>query len=483
MDDGRPWAWAVAGLTGLALALRLVNLDSGLWVDEISSLLGSFRAPLREIVGAFPRDNHHPLYSVLAHVSLRLFGEAPWVIRLPAAVFGVATVPLLYALGVRLMGRREALLAAALLVVSFHHVWFSQNARGYSMLTFATVLCTLLLLRVLAHGGWGPAAGYAVVAALGAYTHLTMVFVVGGHAVVCAAYLALPAQAGLRVRRGRGVLAMFLLGAALTLLLYAPVLAQVRTYFADTPSALRGVSTPGWAVAEGARVLAVGFAGGRVMLGAAVIGVAGALFAAGLVDLARRRPLALALFIAPAALTVAGALVARGTMYPRFFFSLIGFGILIGVRGAFVGSAWFARRLSVPAMAERLGTLAVVAGIALSTASLVPAWRLPKQDFVGAMRYVDTARRPGDVVATTGVTVIPYRDYLGRDWSPVASAGDIGRLRAGGRVWLVYAFPRYLERGAPGLRAVVDRDCGRARVFPGTLGGGDIHVCLLDGAP
>jgi len=91
-EDGRPdltVAW-LAAITVLALAVRLVNLDSGLWSDEIDSLVSSFRPPLAEIVTVFPRDNRHPFYSVLAHLAILVFGEHNWVIRLPAVLFGTA---------------------------------------------------------------------------------------------------------------------------------------------------------------------------------------------------------------------------------------------------------------------------------------------------------------------------------------------------------------------------------------------------------
>ncbi len=170
--------WWLGVLVVFALLLRGIGLSGGLWIDEIYSLLNSFRPSLVHIVTVFPQDNQHPLYSVLAHLSLSLFGESAWSIRLPALLFGAATVPLLYLLGKDVATRREAWYAALILTVSYHHVWFSQNARGYSALAFFAVLSTWLLLRAVGTGRRGLWIGYAIASALGAYTHLTMVFVV-----------------------------------------------------------------------------------------------------------------------------------------------------------------------------------------------------------------------------------------------------------------------------------------------------------------
>ena len=164
------------------LGLRVIDLNSGLWYDEIYSLVVSSRPPLREILTTYCGDIQHPLYSSLVHVSIVALGESAWTVRLPAVIFGVATIPLLFLVGRAVSTVHEGLLAAAFLTLSYHHVWFSQNARGYSALLFWTLLCTLLIYRGLEIRHRPLLLVYAVAAALGAYTHPTFVFIVVGHA-------------------------------------------------------------------------------------------------------------------------------------------------------------------------------------------------------------------------------------------------------------------------------------------------------------
>src|ERR1043166_6480075 len=68
--DARPWA-ALAALTAFAALLRAIGSDSGLWLDEIITLVESVRRPLAQILTAFPGNNQHTLYSVLAPASVR----------------------------------------------------------------------------------------------------------------------------------------------------------------------------------------------------------------------------------------------------------------------------------------------------------------------------------------------------------------------------------------------------------------------------
>lgn len=484
-QSGAPGAaTGVLLVTLLGLVLRGIGANNGLWIDEIFSLVDSFRLPFTAIATSYPGDTHHPLYALLAHLSLTLLGEAPWTIRLPSILVGAASVPLLYLLGREVGTRREALFAAAFLAVSYHHVWFSQNARGYVILAACAMAGTWFLLRLLATGEARFAAGHAVVTALGAYTHLTMVFIAVGQAV--AVGISLLADRGPGHSRRIGWLGAGAFGGAAigTILLYLPALPKVLDHFLHRPSQLVGVSTTGWALAETARVLAAGFGAGNPYLGAVVLVGGLVVGLTGVVSLWRSHRVATALFLLPFGAILAGALLARGTMYPRFFFALAGFAILIGVRGIVVAAEWVGARLGArPESPLRTGAAVMLLVALVSVWSLRPNYRYPKQDFVGALAHIDAAAAPGDTVAVIGVTEFAFRRYLGREAVALTTAESLAELRRSGGVWIAWAFPRYLAASAPEILATLDRDCTRAATFRGTIGGGDVHVCRLEPAP
>ena len=114
----QPVPWLILGGTTLvALVLRVIGLNKCLWFDEIYFLVVTVRHPMGEILTVFTGDTQHPLYSVMARLCLVLFGEEPWSLRLPAVLFGVASVPALYLLAAKVTSRAEALVAAAFLAV------------------------------------------------------------------------------------------------------------------------------------------------------------------------------------------------------------------------------------------------------------------------------------------------------------------------------------------------------------------------------
>ena len=476
---------AVAGLTLVALVLRLVGANGELWLDEMYASILSFRRSFVGLLTVYEGDNQHPLYSLLAHLGIVMFGESPLAIRLPALLFGTASIPLLYLLGARIASRREGLMAAAILSVSYHHVWFSQNARGYTMLAFWTMLTTYLLYRGIRECSASKFVAYGVVAALGIYTHLTMIFLVAAHVLICA-WLILPWS---RPRLPwRLPTYGFLAGAAATLLLYAPLISEVLNFFLNRPSRLLGVSTPAWALDEGLRVLRLGLGGGWPVL------AGGLVFAIGLASYARRNLLALALFVLPGLTTIAGALMGRGTMYPRFFFFLIGFALLIVVRGVMSMADAMARlrpEARRPAFAQAAATIMVVLVVLASARSLRYNYAHPKQAFTGAAAYVEQRAQPGDRVGVLNATWYAYLEYYGKPWQRLTfrddpaddPAANLARLRAGRRVWLVYTFPRYIAHEAPAIMQTITSECGGAVKFDSTVGDGDVYVCALPALP
>ncbi len=469
-EDGPvPWAW-LAILTALAALLRTAGLNDGLWLDEIITLVESVRLPLSRIVSTFPGDNQHTLYSVLAHLSIGVFGEHAWSLRLPAMLIGVATVPMLYVFSRELVGRTEALLASLLLAVNYHHVWFSLNARGYSALACLTLLSSWLVLRGLRrHSDWNWVS-YAVVAALGVYTHLTMVFLVISHALLSAGHLGLPRDAE-RLRRWRSPALGFVLAGILSLLLYSPVLLDVQQAVVTEPSPMAG-ATAGWAVMELLRGLQIG-------LGSVLGVLAGiVLFLFGVLSYFRQSPLVLGLFLLPGPITAAAAVALQRPVRPRFFFFLIGFALLIAVRGALeIGRILSRSGLVGRPRALPLGTVLVAVLAVLSVSAIGIESRYPKQDFEGAMRFVDTNRADGEAVATAGGAQYPYRAYYQRDWEGMRSLDELQVIRSrGGRVWVLFTLKSYIARD---LMRVLDDECHVARVFPGTLKDGEVTVCTI----
>jgi uncharacterized membrane protein len=140
---------ALAGITLLAALLRLPWLEAdSLWFDEAATWWIADR-PFAAMWADALRDNYPPLYTLITWATVHLFGSGEWVLRLPAALFGVALVPMVYVLGARCGGRTAGLIAALLIALSAFHVWYSLEARMYSLLALASCAYSWAALRDL----------------------------------------------------------------------------------------------------------------------------------------------------------------------------------------------------------------------------------------------------------------------------------------------------------------------------------------------
>ncbi|HEU4630953.1 MAG TPA: glycosyltransferase family 39 protein [Gemmatimonadaceae bacterium] len=463
---------ALAVVLACALALRLPGLNAGLWFDEIQTLVSYVRLPLRDVVTTFDSQNQHLLYSLLAALSVRAFGDAAWALRLPAVLFGVASIGATYWLGRLVTARREALLAAALLAGSYHHVWFSQNARGYTGLLLFTLLGTGLFVQLLGGRAQRPRAwlAYGAVMALAHYTHTSAALVSVAHAAIwLALVLGRPREEWPVRLRDAPALALGA-SAAVTLLLYAPVLTQVaHTTLADTHGGAGGRwQAPSWLVSEMLRGLAAGLPGGWLTLAAGVV-----VTAVGVGSYARQSRALLALLLLPAVVTAAVIIGLGHNLWPRFFFFSAGFAALIVVRGVFALGAAL-----LPARGPALATAALAAGCVASLTTVPAAWQ-PKQDFVGADAFVRRAVAAGDAVAALDMSGFVYTKYLPHAATLVDSGDALRALEARHRrTWVIYTFPQRLAAVQPAIWRRLERDYRPAAAFPGTVREGTVFVVV-----
>jgi len=79
---------------------------------------------------------------------LHLGQSEAWV-RLPAAIFGIASIPLIYLVARKLVGLRPALASAAILAFSPTHVYYSQEARSYTMTILLLLVSTWFFVRAV----------------------------------------------------------------------------------------------------------------------------------------------------------------------------------------------------------------------------------------------------------------------------------------------------------------------------------------------
>ena len=461
----------------VGLGLRLYGLGLGLWYDEITAYVKYVRMPVGEILTTFDSENQHMFYTLLAHGCVGLFGDSGWAVRLPAVGFGVGSLWGVYLLGRHLFSEREALLGTALLTFSYHHIWFSQNARGYTGLMFFAVLASwafLLAWKTRRRKWWTI---YALMVALGNFTHLTMIFVVTAHVVM---YLMMRWSSGDFSDRRTWIESLwgFGLGGLLTVQCYALVLPQILDTIGQT-TRVQAWNNPLWTVLELLRGLQLGVTGGLLALGAGVIVVGW-----GGWILLKENPMAIGFFALPAILGSALVIGMGHPLWPRFFFFLAGFSALILVRAIMIfGEKLVALWSEKRALGANIGVGICVGFIGLSAVTAHGAYA-PKQDFEGAIVYVENHRGPKDIVVTAGLAKFPYKKFFQTDWVVAEDLKTLNGIRShANRTWLVVTMPIHLEAYHPGIARVSESEFELVKKFPGTLGNGTVYIYRASDMP
>ncbi len=140
------WIWILVA-TALAAALRLYGLGEwSFWVDEGHTWRDA-TMPLTGESGFLATDRVRygvPFLMLRLLLGLGVTGYDEASIRLPFAVIGVLTVPVMALCGRRLVGAWPAVVSAMLLAIDPWHIFWSQNARGYGL---ALLMCVIAIHR------------------------------------------------------------------------------------------------------------------------------------------------------------------------------------------------------------------------------------------------------------------------------------------------------------------------------------------------
>ncbi|WP_310572322.1 glycosyltransferase family 39 protein [Gemmatimonas sp.] len=475
-------------ITLVALALRVYHLDRDLWLDEISPILDYASLSVPQIVGSYLRSNNHLLNTLLLKGMIALFGEQAWSVRLPAVAFGVAGVPALYWCARLALSRRASLGAALLLAVSYHHLFFSQNARGYTAYLCLALLSTRALVNGLRDDRGRDWLLYVMATVLGVAALLNTAFVLAAQGFAAlAAVWRVHRAGGAAMPLLRRVLVVLAIAGFLSAELYAVAMPEVYVVISNVyKTQSTGFVLFSWEFArEVLRGVSAGFGSGGVGVGALLAAVPFLLVAAAGAFAVLRRAWALALALAlPGVLTLAFLLVRGLTISPRFFLLWLPLAVLTAVVAIDAGAGWIWRARPRRAVLMGTGTVAVLA--MLSAASLGRYYAIPKQPYRAALAYVERARKPDDRVVVVYLAELGMRYYGARAGAPLDERYRFVRTvpaldsalaqRGAGRVWLVVTFERALQMDLPELNARVHSGWTLQHTFDGTVGDGGISV-------
>ena len=208
---------AILGLVAIMLIsfeLRTQALLAGFWIDEGLSV-GIASHGLLDIPSVLRLDGSPPLYYMLLHVWISVFGNGEGETHGMSVGFALLAIPVAWWAGRALGGTRAGWMAAIVAALHPFLTYYAQETRMYTLASLLSLVATTCFIRAytLRDRRFVPAFGVAAV--LLAYTHNWGLFVLTGTAV---AFLVLLWRASDR----KALLRDGVIGYAILAVLYAP---------------------------------------------------------------------------------------------------------------------------------------------------------------------------------------------------------------------------------------------------------------------
>lgn len=411
--------------------LRVHNLDAfSFWTDEgLTPERSSY--PVAQILrneiliqGFITKDTHPPLYYLVIHAARSLFGLSDFAFRYPSVLFGVLFIPLIYQFGRRLKSVRLGLVVALLAAVNPLQVYYSQEARMYTLLVLLISGMSYVLWRTtpgqlrIKNEGSGTVRRavarhlllYGALAALAVYTHYTAVFIVAAQGLF---WVWILWRAGLK--------RIILAAAALAILVAAPLAPYTVPRLLTGAEANYYYVSPLTMLVDVVRFfhlgLTVDFARPIII---ALNALAFTLLLVGLWASAKQVPRALFLLswlLAPVLGLMLGSLLFK-PMYQGVrhimaaspaFLLLLGFGLV--QTGHMGGEGRSSRNAVLSRVALPVALLLVLTGSTYALHNLYTNPAYVKDDFRAIVRFIETRAGDRDVIVYNNAVLLPLHEH------------------------------------------------------------------------
>lgn len=145
-----PWALAILALIFIiGVVARVYGIDrQSLWGDELFAVTASYK-PFPDAWQMMIKDSHPPGYLSFMWLTLPITGYSDFGVRLHALLFGVTWMPLVFLFCRRWFSLSAALIALAVTACSYTAIYYSQEARAYSMLGVFCLLNVMCFFEII----------------------------------------------------------------------------------------------------------------------------------------------------------------------------------------------------------------------------------------------------------------------------------------------------------------------------------------------
>jgi len=162
-------------LLAISAYLRTRFISGQFWMDEAITT-GVSSHSLSAIPGLLRHDGNPPLFYLLLHGWMSVFGSSESGTHSLSLLFGLLTVPVGMWAGWSLFGRRAGVMAAVLFAFNAWLTYYAQETRMYELMALLGIVATAAFVHAFVYGRRPYLILFAAVLAAMLYTHSWGVF-------------------------------------------------------------------------------------------------------------------------------------------------------------------------------------------------------------------------------------------------------------------------------------------------------------------
>lgn len=161
--------------------------ENSLWYDENFSIYCAVK-PVSQILEIAKQDVNPPLYAIILHYWVLVFGDSEFSVRLLSNIAMAAAAGLFFKFNLRFFNKQTALYSFLLFLTSNALFYYAQEARTYALVILVTVAANYFLFLMFYESRTKKKYLYALLLGLSYallfYLHFLACFLVIGHFIV-----------------------------------------------------------------------------------------------------------------------------------------------------------------------------------------------------------------------------------------------------------------------------------------------------------